>query len=299
MLLLLLASTLIAAAAGVTVALRRGPAASPAIARILPADARAGALAEPAATRVVTPAITSLARRARAVTPRGVVEALETKLAAAGLQGTWTIEHLLIAKVVLGSLALLLTLPRAVSSPSLLTVLCATVLPFGLWYVPDFLASQRADARRETLRRELPDTMDQLTIAVEAGLGFEAALVRVASGGKGPLAAELRRTLQDIQLGVDRAGALDALGERCDVPDLRRFVAAVRQAERYGLPIASVLRTQASELRLKRRQRAEEHAMKIPVKVLFPMVLFILPTLFIVIIGPGVVRFLQSGGLHG
>jgi tight adherence protein C len=175
----------------------------------------------------------------------------------------------------------------------------AAVLTIGAWTLPDFLASQRADARRRRIQQELPDTMDQLTIAVEAGLGFEAALLRVAHQGTGPLAEELRRTMQDIQLGMARSEALEALGSRTSVTDLQRFVAAIRQAERYGLPVANVLRTQAAELRDKRRQRAEEHAMKIPVKVLFPLIFCILPTLFVVILGPGAIRFMQTGGLGG
>ena len=233
------------------------------------------------------------------LTPTSMSDALQSKLLAADLGGTWSNDRLLAAKLLLGVAGTLLGLLRVVSVPSPLSVLMAAILAFGCWYLPDFLASQRADARRALITRELPDTMDQLTIAVEAGLGFEAALARVAKQGTGPLAAELRRTLQDIQLGMDRADALDSLGARTDITDLRRFVAATRQAERYGLPIAAVLRTQSRELRDRRRQRAEEHAMKIPVKVLFPLVFCILPTLFIVILAPGIINFTHAGGLGG
>ena len=125
-----------------------------------------------------------------------------------------------------------------------------------------------------------------MTIAVEAGLGFESAMARAGSNGKGPLAEELVRTLQDIAVGQPRREAYLALAERTGVADLRRFIRAVVQADAYGISIADVLRTQAQEMRLKRRQRAEEKAMQIPVKVIFPLMLCILPTLFIVLLGP-------------
>ncbi len=139
---------------------------------------------------------------------------------------------------------------------------------------------------------ELADTLDQMTIAVEAGLGFESAMARAGRNGKGPLAEELVRTLQDIAVGQPRRDAYLALAERTGVPDLRRFIRAVVQADAYGVSIADVLRTQAQEMRLKRRQRAEEKAMQIPVKVIFPLILCILPTLFIVLLGPAVLRII-------
>ena len=126
-----------------------------------------------------------------------------------------------------------------------------------------------------------------MTIAVEAGLGFESAMARAGRNGKGPLAEELVRTLQDIAVGQPRREAYLALADRTGVADLRRFIRAVVQADAYGVSIADVLRTQAQEMRLKRRQRAEEKAMQIPVKVIFPLILCILPTLFIVLLGPG------------
>jgi tight adherence protein C len=135
-----------------------------------------------------------------------------------------------------------------------------------------------------------------MTIAVEAGLGFEAAIARAGKNGKGPLAEELVRTLQDIAVGQPRAEAYLALADRTGVPDLRRFIRAVVQADRYGVSVADVLRTQAQEMRLKRRQRAEEKAMQIPVKVIFPLVLFILPTLFIVLLGPTALHMMSAFG---
>jgi tight adherence protein C len=294
---LLAAVALLLTAAAVVVrgsAAQTSEAAANALRRGVPTAELHVAMARPA-----SPVVTSLAKVSRWITPRSLTSSLDERLTAADLQREWSEDHVLAAKLVLGSIGTLLGLLRISSGPSPTSVLMAGILAFGCWYLPDFLASQRADARRGRIARELPDTMDQLTISVEAGLGFESALARVARQGAGPLAAELRRTLQDIQLGMDRGAALDALGERCGVAELKRFVSATRQAERYGLPIAAVLRTQALELRDRRRQQAEERAMKLPVKVLFPLMFCIMPTLFIVILAPGVINVVRAGGLGG
>jgi tight adherence protein C len=133
-----------------------------------------------------------------------------------------------------------------------------------------------------------------MTIAVEAGLGFETAMARAGRTGTGPLAEEIVRTLQEIQIGVPRSKAMRNLADRTEQDDLRHFVLAVVQAESYGIPVADVLKTQAAEQRLKRRQSAEERAMKIPVKIIFPLILCILPTLFIVILGPAVIQISRT-----
>jgi tight adherence protein C len=210
------------------------------------------------------------------------------------VQGRWTIEQVLAAKLALAIVVGLVGFIRFASGPSAGSLLFTAFAVTLGWFAPDVILHGKADERRKDVQRELPDTMDQITIAVEAGLAFEAALARVATNSTTTLASELARTLQDIQLGMPRAEALDGLAARCDIGELRHFVMAVRQAERYGLPIANVLRIQASELREKRRQRAEEHAMKIPVKVLFPLVLCILPTVFIVVMGPGAIRIFEN-----
>ena len=133
-----------------------------------------------------------------------------------------------------------------------------------------------------------------MTIAVEAGLGFEAAMARAAQGGRGPLAEELIRTLQDMSIGRSRTDAYSALLARTDSDDLKRFVRAVQQADRYGIAVADVLRVQAGEMRIKRRQRAEEQAMKVPIKVVFPLVFAILPVLFIVLLFPAVSNIIDA-----
>ena len=160
-------------------------------------------------------------------------------------------------------------------------------------FSPDLLVRNRAQKRREAIRLELPVALDHMLISVQAGLGFEAAMGRAGTSGKGPMAEELIRTLQDIQVGRSRKDAYLAMAERVDVPDVRSFIRAVVQADAYGVAIAGVLKAQAGDMRIKRKQRAEEHAMKMPVKMLFPLIFFILPTLFIVVLGPTVMSIMS------
>jgi tight adherence protein C len=175
-----------------------------------------------------------------------------------------------------------------------IVLLIAVLLTVGAYYLPELLLYNRAIKRNEQIGLELADTMDQMTIAVEAGLGFESAMAQAGRNGTGPLAEELVRTLQDIEIGQTRRQAYQALGERTNVEDLRRFTRAVVQADKNGIPIADVLRTQAAEMRIKRRQRAEEKAQKIPVKVIFPLLLCILPVLFIIVMGPAAMDIVKA-----
>jgi tight adherence protein C len=156
--------------------------------------------------------------------------------------------------------------------------------------LPGAMLDIKARTRQELIRRALPDTMDLLTISVEAGLGFDAALAQVVRSTEGPLAQEVARMLQEMQVGVARADALRNVADRNDVDELKGFVLAMVQAEQFGVSIAKVLRSQAGQLRTKRRQRAEEKAMKIPVKILFPLIFCILPAMFVVLLGPGIIR---------
>ena len=135
-----------------------------------------------------------------------------------------------------------------------------------------------------------------MTIAVEAGLGFEASMAKAAQGSTGPLSEELIRTLQDMSIGRSRSDAYSALLARTSTDDLKRFIRAVQQADRYGIAVADVLRVQAGEMRIKRRQRAEESAMKVPIKVVFPLVFAILPVLFIVLLYPAVIGIIGQFG---
>lgn len=228
------------------------------------------------------------------LTPKGYVAWLDKLLARAGRPTNMPLERLLIAKPALalgmGVLGILLIL----RSPAGTTVLLVVALTLLAYFVPDILIHGRGARRQSAIELELPNTLDQMLISVEAGLGFETAMTRAGQNGKGPLAEELIRTLQDMQVGRSRRDAYLAMATRTDVPDLRSFVRAVVQADIYGIAIANVLRTQAKQMRVKRRQRAEEKAMKLPVKVLFPLMFCILPVLFIVIIGPAAINVMNN-----
>ncbi len=159
---------------------------------------------------------------------------------------------------------------------------------------PTWLLHQAAYNRSDQIRKDLPDALDLLTISVEAGLAFDAAVSQVARNTNGPLADEFFRVLQEMQIGMGRSEAMRALGERTDVDELQGFVTAMIQADAFGIPIANVLRIQAREMRIKRSQRAEEQAQKVPVKILFPLIFCILPCLFIVVLGPAAINIYDA-----
>jgi tight adherence protein C len=187
----------------------------------------------------------------------------------------------------------------------LLGVLLANPLTWVVWiavggalgfFAPDLLVMHLAQERQEEIRRNLPDVMDTLVVSVEAGLGFEAAVAQVVRNGRGPMIGEFARVLHEMQIGRPRVDAVRDLAARTNVAELRAFAAAIVQATTLGVPLGKVLRQQSSELRLRRRQRAEELAQRVPVKILFPMVFCIFPALFVVVLGPGVIRILESFG---
>lgn len=263
-------------------------------------DLRQALLRRGASARAVGPLARRLANRARRLTPASRVAALERRILLAGAPPGWVLERVLAAKLLLGGGVAVYGTLRLVSSPSMGALVLTLVFAALGFFIPDVVLESRAQRRQRQIRVELPDTLDQITVAIEAGLGLEASMARAGRSGTGPTAEELLRTLQDVQAGMSRTEALRRLVERTDVPELRRFVMAVIQAEGYGLSIAEVLRVQAAELRVKRRQRAEERAMKLPVKLVFPVVLCIMPTIFIVVMGPGAMRIVRSfagGGL--
>ncbi|MGI6587825.1 MAG: type II secretion system F family protein [Peptococcia bacterium] len=162
-----------------------------------------------------------------------------------------------------------------------------------------FYLSARINKRQTAIQKELPDVLDLLTVSVDAGLGFDSALMRVVNKSSGELSKELRKTLQEIQMGKARQEALKDLGERTGVEDLLTFVSSMIQADQLGVSISKVIRTQAEQVRLKRRQRIEEKAMKAPIKMLIPLVLFIFPSIFIILLGPAVLQITKvfKGGM--
>lgn len=243
------------------------------------------------ADRVITPTFGVTARLARRLSPSGVAATLQRKLDLAGNPGAWTVERVMSLKgfglllgagfgFLLGSGALGVLLPLGFGA-------------FG-FYLPDILVYNLGLKRQEQIKNTLPDSMDLLTISVEAGLGFDAALSQVAKNTDGPLAGEFFRVLQEMQIGKSRGEAFRSLADRTSVGELRAFVSSLVQADQFGIPIANVLREQSKELRVKRRQRAEEKAQKVPVKIMVPLVIFIFPVIFIIILGPAVAGYFGS-----
>ena len=226
---------------------------------------------------------------ARRLTPVGTIRRLETLSIRAGRPRGWSIQRLVVAKIIVPLIVVLLGLALLRTNPEPLLLLLMLGTAVVCYFLPELLLQSRGQERNDEIALELADTLDQMTIAVEAGLGFDAAMARAGRNGTGPLAQELIRTLQEIQVGQLRRTAYEQLALRADVPDR-----AIIQADAYGISVADVLRTQASEMRLKRRQRAEEKAQQVPVKVIFPLLVCILPVLFIVLLGPTAINMMEA-----
>ncbi|MBM9464432.1 type II secretion system F family protein [Aeromicrobium sp. YIM 150415] len=221
-------------------------------------------------------------------TPPALLARIERNLVLAGRPDGWPLDKIIVAKPVgllLGALFFLLMLSDG-STPLVLFGLA--MIPLG-YFLPDLLIYNLATKRQKEIQRELPDLLDQIVISIEAGVGFEAALARAAERNTGPLADEVLRLVQDIALGLSRREAYLAMAERTSVDELRGFCRAIVQAEEYGVSIASVVRSQAKELRISRRLRAEAEAQKVPVKILLPLITCVLPVLFVIVLGPAVV----------
>ncbi|MGN6744440.1 MAG: type II secretion system F family protein [Amnibacterium sp.] len=219
---------------------------------------------------------------------------LERRFQLAGRPRAWTPGRVAMLKPVLGLVALAIALWWISGGPGPFRIAVGVFTVLLAFFTPDLLLYSRGLERQQAIAVALPDTLDQMTISVEAGLGFESAMAKAATNGSGPLAEELIRTLQDMSIGRTRQAAYEALAARTSSPDLRRFTRAIVQADLYGIAIGDVLRVQAGEMRLKRRQRAEEQAMKVPVKVLFPLMGCILPVLFIIILAPAALTALRT-----
>lgn len=242
------------------------------------------------------PGSAQLGALARRVLPEAAASRVERLHAHAGSPPGWSVDRLLGVKLVLPLAGVLLGLVLARTAPGPLPVVVGLLVAVIGFFLPELLLHSRSQERNAQITLELADLLDQVTISVEAGLSFDAAVARASRNRTTPLGEELRRTHQDMQLGQSRRQAYEALTRRTGAAELEKFVRAVVQADAYGVPIADVLRTQAVEARLKRRQLAEEKAMQIPTKVVFPLVLLILPVMFIVLLGPAVIDVLGSLG---
>lgn len=249
-------------------------------------------VAQPVTRRVLIPGIRRVGRLARRLTPAGVVDRLADDLRYAGSPPGWDAERVLAFKLLLPAAMIggVVVLGTVVGADIIQIIAASALLLFVGYYAPEWILRSQASRRQRIIQRALPDALDLLTITVQAGLGFDTALDRVSSEMGGPLGEELHRVVQEIQLGQSRVDAMRGLGERNDVPELKSFVVAMVQADILGVSISNVLKVQAREMRTKRRQRAEEQAQKLPVKLVFPLILCIFPALFVVLLGPAVLR---------
>lgn len=249
-------------------------------------------LAKPLSERAVAPVLMRVGRLIRRFTPVGYLEKTQRKLMLAGNPGNLDAPAFAVIKVftTVAGIVLAFLIRQAAIGDGILNLLLF-VFPIVLgFFGPDAWLTRKVDERRLAMQRTLPDILDLLVISVEAGLGFDAALARVVGTVPGPLSEEFFRMLQETRVGVSRRDAMRHLMDRTDLDELRSFLLAMLQAEAFGVAIARVLRVQADEMRVKRRQRAQEKAFAAPVKLVFPLVFCIFPSLFIILLGPAAIQ---------
>jgi len=242
--------------------------------------------------RVLTPAAGRLAAIPLKLNPRTNVEAIGARLSAAGVTRISTATFLAIKGGGLVGGVLLGTTVAAIGS-LLAGFLLVPLLAAAGFRIPDYVLGSRIRSRREAIRTDLPDALDLLAVSVEAGLGFDGAVTKLTEHMSGPLVDEFARLLSEIRIGEARQTALKNMAARVDAPELSAFVRAVVQAEQLGISLGRILRVQAADSRLRRQIAAEEKAMKAPIKMMFPTVLFIFPAMFIVLLGPAVLNIMK------
>lgn len=248
--------------------------------------------ARPETDNLVDRMLQLTAHLTRRITPSSASVRLARNLDRAGHPVPWTVERLLGAKgicaIVGGALGFLFG-----DGPTIQGIFFALLLGVLLFFLPDLLLYNVALRRQEQVMRGLAEMLDMLTICVEAGQGFDAALQEVSRNVQGPIAGELARMTAEIQIGTARSEAFRGLGERVNLAEVKSFVTAIAQADKLGIPLASVLREQTTAMRLARRQRAEAQAQKVTVKILFPLILCLFPALMVVVVGPGGIRIVE------
>jgi tight adherence protein C len=297
-LMILGALTLLLSTIGVVTTERRGVARSVAAVQSLGStpDLLKEELERPFAERVVAPLGDRLVGVGRRIARADTAKRIQRRLDIAGNPQGWDVNRIIGLKVlglgVLGALAFLYSLGAGRPLPQVLLI-TGGVAAFG-YVLPNVLLYNAGEKREKLMRNSLPDAIDLLTVSVEAGLGFDAAVGRVAKNTSGPLAQEFARLLQEMQIGVGRTEAMRAVAERTTMDDLKSFCLAMVQADSLGIPIGRVLRIQSQEMRVKRRQRAEMKAQQVPVKIMIPLVLFILPCLFLIVLGPAGISIAET-----
>ena len=259
-------------------------------------DTRDRELLSPLRARTVAPISRAAIGLGRRVTPIGYLEQTRKKLIKAGSPEPEALDRFLVLK-----LTCIVLIPVSVfvvfgllQLSGLNAVLVTALLGFALFFVPDAILNRKVEERVHAIRVALPEILDLLVISVEAGLGFEQALDRVVDAVPGPLSDEFRRMLGEVRAGASRADSMRAVDARLDVAEVRSFIQTMLQADTFGVSIGRVLRSQAEEMRIRRRQYAQELAQKAPVKMLIPMVFCIFPALFVVVLGPAVLDIMDA-----
>jgi tight adherence protein C len=238
--------------------------------------------------RAVEPLLTGLARGVLRLNPKASVESITLKLLAAGFGRTISPTAYLATKALLAGLGV----PIGVSLGATAGKAVGGVLLFALmfaaigFFLPDALVTMRARGRKDGIRAELPDALDLLAVSVEAGMGFDGAIQKLAENMDGPLVEEFALMLGEVRIGESRENALKKMAERVAIPEVSAFTRSIVQADQLGISLGRILRVQAADTRMRRQSAAEEKAMKAPIKMLFPTVIFIFPAMFIVILGP-------------
>ena len=259
-------------------------------------DTRDRELLAPLRERAISPLGRSVVGFGRSVTPVGYLERVRKKLVKVGSPEPEAVDRFLVTKIAgvaaipLVFFVIMVLVGFDGGSGLLVSVLVAV----ALFMAPDAILSRKVEEREHAIKVALPEILDLLVISVEAGLGFEQALDRVVESVPGPLSDEFARMLGEVRAGASRADAMRAMDARLDVTEVRSFILTMLQADTFGVSIARVLRNQADEMRVRRRQYAQELAQKAPVKMLLPMVFCIFPALFVVVLGPAVLDILDA-----
>ena len=255
-------------------------------------------LLAPLTDRALKPILTGLTGLGERFTPAGYVADSQLKLIRAGYRGPDALDRFLAVRVVTAVagpvIALLLYIFNPLDLDGLLHLAVPAFFLMAFLLGPDAVLNRKVEERQYELRRKLPDVMDLLVISVEAGLGFEQAIDRVVTAVPGALSDEFSRMLGEVRAGATRADAMRAMEQRTDIPEMRSFVLSILQADTFGVSIGRVLRSQADEMRIKRRQLAQERAQKAPVKMMVPMVFCIFPALFVVVLGPAAINISRA-----
>ncbi|MFB0957968.1 MAG: type II secretion system F family protein [Clostridiaceae bacterium] len=249
---------------------------------------------KPFSERALLPIYNSIAGFLDRFTPKNIAENYQEILLQAGLADRFTPVRILINQILLGLIVLLLMVSFFRFSGMQINWLILVLVTIIALILPLSYFRGKAQTRQKLIKNSLPDILDMLYISVEAGLSFDAAMKKTASKMKGPLSEEITRAMDDITKGREREEALRSIGIRTQVEDVSSFITAVIQSELLGANIANMLRIQSRVMREKRRQRAEEAAAKMPLKMLFPMIFLLFPALFIVILGPALISIFNT-----